>query len=172
MSAATSVATGGSRAAGDGAMDGNGNSNGSTSSNAATILPSVGPAPFKQQLKQAPSSSTSTSTSKSGNKRSSSSSSNGGHSNGSTSKTSMGHVDIDIAVVDALPASPEFPAPGFTLRPSDAEDPLLVMCGKAMAAVGNRALTPKEIGLICARKWDWRCRSVYACSLPCVCFAG
>ena len=85
----------------------------------------------------------------------------GNRSNGSSSNNAtMGQVDVDIAVVDALPSDPVFPAAGFSLQPVDARDALLMLCAKAMASVDNRAMTPKEIALICSRKWNWTCRCV------------
>lgn len=71
----------------------------------------------------------------------------------------MGTVDIDMSVVDALPSDPVFPLPGFPLlTQEDQGDALLNLCAKAVASCGNRALTPKEISLICARKWGWTFR--------------
>lgn len=65
-------------------------------------------------------------------------------------------VDIDPKLVDALPLA-HFPKRGYPLHPQDAADPLLVFCGRALASVGNRALTPKELALICMRRYGWSC---------------
>ena len=68
-------------------------------------------------------------------------------------------VHVDPAVIAALPDVP-FPKRGYRLHPSDEADPLLVMCGKALASVTNRALTPKELAAIASRKYGWSCQCV------------
>lgn len=67
----------------------------------------------------------------------------------------QGLAAISTSLIDNLP-EPSFPKKGITLHPNDQNDPLLILCGKVLASVSNRALTPKEIALILARRHGWQ----------------
>ena len=78
-----------------------------------------------------------------------------------------GIVNIDPAIINALP-DVTFPKRGYRLNPLDEADPLLLMCGKALASVNNRALTPKELAAIASRKYGWTCQYVVVLSITCI----
>jgi len=67
----------------------------------------------------------------------------------------QGLSSISTSLIDSLPER-SFPKKGISLHPGDQNDPLLILCGKVLASVSNRALTPKEIALILARRHGWQ----------------
>lgn len=66
----------------------------------------------------------------------------------------QGLSSISTHLIDNLPER-AFPKKGVHLHPLDSEDALLILCGKVLASVDNRALTPKEMALILARRYGW-----------------
>jgi hypothetical protein len=70
-----------------------------------------------------------------------------------------GLTEIPSSLIDSLP-NVAFPKQGVNLATQDIADPLLILIGKVLASVDNRALTPKEIALILARRHGWQFRCV------------